>query len=230
MAEEVANTGAPAPTGAENTAPNTETTAPAPQGTEQNTVPETVKDEGVLTDEVKQSEEKQPEPQKEIDPEDLEPSDGVYKFFNEDGTEVSAEDAEGFQSAFKEAHLTSRQAKLMKGAYDKAIADLNDRFVSSSNQWLKEVKADKELGGENLTATKMNIGNALEVCGTPELRQFLKDTRLGNNPEMVRFLNNVGKLVSQDKFVNGNGASRIESAYEMAKRRFPNSPEMWGHK
>lgn len=230
---------------------NQEATAGASAGAGQNdttnvenqTTPNTkadVKDDEVLSDPPKQQEQidqgdaKSQGNQKQIDPEDLEPSDGVYKFFDEDGKEVAAEDAAGFQDLFKEAHLTSRQAKILKQGYDKAMLDVREQIngivKTNSDKWLAEVKADRELGGENLTATKMNIGRAIDAYGSPELRQYLKDTRLGNNPAMVRFLNAVGKQVSPDKFVNGNGASRIETSYETAKRLYPNSPDMWGHK
>lgn len=166
---------------------------------------------------------------KEVDPEDQVP-EGDYKFFNEDGTEVSAEDAAGFQSAFKEAHLTSRQAKLLRDKYNKAVSEgLQQNVKRMSDAWRQEVEQDKELGGANLETTKLNLGRAIDACGSPELRQFLKESRLGNNPAMVRFINNVGKMIGEDRFVGGNsGASKAKDPIAEAKRLYPNSPKLWG--
>lgn len=179
-----------------------------------------------LTDKNKSEEVKETK----VDPEDTVP-EGEYKFYNEDGTEVSAEDAAGFQDVFKEANLTSRQAKQLKTAYDKEMTKIRTQIEEQSkaigNEWLSEVRADKELGGANITATKKNIGEAIDAFGNDELRQFFRSSRLGNHPEMVRFLNNVGKAVSQDRFINGNGASRTETPSDRARRLYPNSPDLW---
>lgn len=181
-----------------------------------------------LTDKEKTQEQEVKETK--VDPEDTVP-EGEYKFYNEDGTEVSAEDAAGFQSAFKEANLTSRQAKQLKAAYDKEMTKIRDQIANQArvlgNEWLSEVRADRELGGENITATKKNIGEAIDAFGNDALREFFKSSRLGNHPEMVRFLNNVGKAVSQDRFINGNGASRTETPSDRARRLYPNSPDLW---
>lgn len=169
--------------------------------------------------------------QKQVDPEDLEPADGVYKFYNEDGSEVSAEDASGFQDAFKEAHLTSRQAKILKNAYDKAVAENMQKSVHEiSTSWKNAVLQDKELGGANLPTTKLNLGRAMERFGSPELKQFLNESRLGNHPSMVRFINNVGKAVGEDRFVgNGSSASVRKDPNADAQRWYPHSPKLWGN-
>ena len=189
--------------------------------------------DNVLTDELGHQEtdakSNQAEVKEEVDPEDQVP-EGDYKFFNEDGTEVSAEDAAGFQSAFKEANLTSRQAKLLRDKYNKAVSEgLQQSVKKMSDAWRQEVEQDKELGGANLATTKLNLGRAIDVCGSPELRQFLKESRLGNNPAMVRFINNVGKMIGEDRFVGGNsGAGSVKDPVAEAKRLYPNSPKLWG--
>lgn len=188
----------------------------------------------VLTEELGQSEvdaqsKATAQEEKTLDPQDQVP-EGDYKFFDESGNEVSAEEAAGFQSAFKEAHLTSRQAQILKTAYDKSVSEgLSQQIENTSKQWRQEVERDKELGGANLATTKLNLGRAIDVCGSPELRQFLKESRLGNNPHMVRFINNVGKMIGEDRFVGGNsGAGNRKDPIAEAKRLYPNSPKLWG--
>ena len=233
MAEENVTTETTATT--EAPVQQTETNQAVTQGADNQATNTTVSEnnsDNVLTDEIGHQETDAKSNQtevKEVDPEDQVP-EGDYKFFNEDGTEVSAEEAAGFQDAFKEANLTSRQAKLLRDKYNKAISEgLQQNVKKMSDAWRQEVEQDKELGGANLATTKLNLGRAIDVCGSPELRQFLKESRLGNNPAMVRFINNVGKMIGEDRFVGGNsGAGSVKDPVAEAKRLYPNSPKLWG--
>ena len=49
------------------------------------------------------------------------PADGAYKFFDENGKEIPAEDVSSVSDAFKEASLTQRQANTLKAKYDESI-------------------------------------------------------------------------------------------------------------
>lgn len=199
-------------------------------------------DEGVLTDSLGQdnsnaqsdqntegSESSEGEKQ-EVDPDDTVP-EGEYIFFDEQGQEVAADEVANFQSVFKEAHLTIRQARQLKAAYDKAVGEISTQLqqnaINQSNEWLRTVKNDRELGGNNLNNTKLNIGRAMEAFGSPELKEYLKTSRMGNHPDFVRFMNNVGQAIGEDKFIGGS-SGRSPAEVAEAKRLYPNSPELWG--
>lgn len=60
---------------------------------------------------------------------------------------------------------------------------------------------------------------ALDTYGTPEIRQLLETTGLGNNPEMIRFFWRVGKTLTEDGTVTGStGANGIRTFDEAAKK------------
>jgi hypothetical protein len=61
----------------------------------------------------------------------------------------------------------------------------------------------------------------MDAFGTPQLRELLNESRLGNNPEMIRFMYRAGKAISQDKFVAG-GPARPDGARDPAKFLYPN--------
>ncbi|MGF8726179.1 peptidase, partial [Klebsiella pneumoniae] len=72
-------------------------------------------------------------------------------------------------------------------------------------QWAADTKADKEIGGDKLTVSVGHAQKALDTFASKEFREFLDSTGLGNHPEMVRAFAKVGKLMSEDSFVTGQG-------------------------
>ena len=76
-------------------------------------------------------------------------------------------------------------------------------------QWAEQVKADKDLG------TDASIGaaqKAMDKFGSPELKQYLNETGLGNHPELVRIFANIGKAMSEDGLVTGNSGGAKSAA------------------
>jgi hypothetical protein len=57
---------------------------------------------------------------------------------------------------------------------------------------------------------------ALDQFATPEFKSFLEESRLGNNPEVIRFMLRVGKAVSEDRFVGGSTATSGKQAGPMS--------------
>lgn len=66
------------------------------------------------------------------------------------------------------------------------------------SQWVDAVKADKELGGADFQKKIGRAALTLERFGTPELREFLSETKLGSHPEMVRLCFNISKQLIED--------------------------------
>lgn len=203
---------------------------------QENPISENADNSGTLLDEQIEQPEQDAQSTSEAnaDPEDLVPENGEYQIFNENGEEVSAEEAAPFRDAFKEANLTSRQAKVLKAAYDKLSGgmaqQIQNQINTASKAWLGEVKADKELGGNNFTNTVVNVKKAISVYGDDGLTNLLRESRLANNPSIVRFLNNVGKTLSEDRIVVGERSGNVADRVAEAKRLYPHSPELWGGK
>lgn len=86
-------------------------------------------------------------------------------------------------------------------------------------QWESATKADKEIGGDKLATSLATAKKALDAFGSPELRQLLESTGLGNHPEIVRAFAKAGSAISEDRFVSGQSANAAPK--DIAKIMFP---------
>ncbi len=87
-----------------------------------------------------------------------------------------------------------------------------EAWQKTTEQWAADVKADKEIGGDKLTA---NIGvaqRALETFGTPDLKEYLNASGLGNHPELIKVFVKVGKAMSEDGMVTGKESGQRTAA------------------
>lgn len=187
--------------------------------------------DGEQPQEQKQEEELAP---KVNDPLDEVPADGAYKFFDENGKEIPAEDVSTVSDAFKEAGLTQRQANTLKAKYDESVKNVAQEvqrqnmlaWADMAKGWKEEVIADREFGGDNLEQSKAYVSRALNTFGDDDLKSFVKEG-FGFRPSLFKLLARTGKMLSDDRFVKGSQVHE-ESAYERNKRRYPKSPELWG--
>jgi hypothetical protein len=115
--------------------------------------------------------------------------------------------------AQKIADLGVRQAQRWAEHQQKAVND-------ASEAWLKATKSDAEVGGDKLNEALAAGRRALDAFGTPVLKTLLNETRLGNHPELIRFIARVGKAISDDTFVSGDRSAGTRGA-DMASRLYP---------
>ncbi len=54
-------------------------------------------------------------------------------------------------------------------------------------------KADKEIGGDKLISNLSAAQRALDQFGTPELKEYLNTTGLGNHPDLVKTFVKIGR-------------------------------------
>ena len=70
--------------------------------------------------------------------------------------------------------------------------------------WHKELKADEEFGGANYDRTVKLADAAMTKYGSPELRNIMNETGLGNNVHVVKAFAKMGKTISEDDIL-GDG-------------------------
>lgn len=85
-----------------------------------------------------------------------------------------------------------------------------DAWQEQITGWAEQTRNDPDLGGNNLQSTLASGRAALESFGTPAFNQLLKDSGIGNHPEMIRFMNRIGKEISNDSIVTGNAANTAD--------------------
>jgi hypothetical protein len=102
------------------------------------------------------------------------------------------------------------------GKISEAIdAEIQKRAHDNSEKWLAEVKADKDMGGDNFARTEADAQRAVKKFGNADLTAYLAETGEGNHPAIVRLLANVGKLLREDEVVGQGGAASSKSASEI---------------
>lgn len=177
-----------------------------------------------------------PQPGTEVDkPQDDKPADGEkpadkpddkeqkpegapekYEFTAGEGVELDAEALKDFEPVARDLNLTNEQAQKLVDAYPKILAGVQQRqaeaWQKQTEGWAETVKADKEIGGDKLTANLSAAQRALDQFGTPELKEYLNATGLGNHPDLVKTFVKIGKAMSEDGMVTGKESGQRSAA------------------
>lgn len=204
--------GGAAPAASEPAAPAGETSTPASDPAQQEG--EKPADEGAeQNDKADKQDGEKPEEKDEQKPEG---APEKYEFQAGEGVELDAEALKDFEPVARELNLTNDQAQKLVDAYPKILAGVQQRqteaWQAQTEQWAADVKADKEVGGDKLTANLSAAQRALDQFGTPELREYLDGTGLGNHPELVKAFIKVGKAMSEDSVITGKESGQRSAA------------------
>lgn len=139
-----------------------------------------------------------------------------YEFKAGEGVELDSGAMADFEPVARELNLTNEQAQKLVDVYPKILAGVQQRQVEAwqkqTEGWAETVKADKEVGGDKLTSNLSAAQRALDQFGTPELREYLDGTGLGNHPELVKAFIKVGKAMSEDGVITGKESGQRSAA------------------
>jgi hypothetical protein len=148
-----------------------------------------------------------------------------YEFTAPEGVTLDPELLGEFEAFAKEQKLSQVDAQKVADMgvkmAQKFSAQQVDAVEKAAAEWTASSTADKEFGGEKLDENLAISKKALDAFGTPELRALLNDSRLGNHPEVIRFMYRAGKAISEDRMVTG-GAGPATAATSTAKALYPN--------
>ena len=140
-----------------------------------------------------------------------------YEFKPAEGQELDTAALEQFEPIARELNLTNEQAQKIVDLYGTKIMPMVQKqqaeaWQAQTEEWAATVKADKEIGGDKLTANLGVAQRALDTFGTPELKEYLNGTGLGNHPELVKAFIKVGKAMSEDGMVTGKESGQRSAA------------------
>ena len=103
---------------------------------------------------------------------------------------------------FKELNLSQEQAQKLVDFQAEMVKEGAQSQTDAFNQliegWQNDSKNDKEFGGEKFDENIVTARLTIEKFGTPELKTLMEDHGVGNHPEMIRFMWNIGKLLKED--------------------------------
>ncbi|MDC4196942.1 peptidase [Enterobacter cloacae complex sp. RIVM_C039474] len=140
-----------------------------------------------------------------------------YEFKAGEGVELDTAALEQFEPIARELNLTNEQAQKMVDLYGTKIMPMvqqqqAEAWQKTTEQWAADVKADKEIGGDKLTANLSAAQRALDLFGGPVLKEYLNTTGLGNHPELVKTFVKIGKAMSEDGMVDGSNQGQRSAA------------------
>jgi len=157
------------------------------------------------------------------------PADIVYEFKAPEGMELDKTALADFTAVAKELKLPAETAQKMVDVATKLQQRQLETHTKQVDAWAEEVQTGKTADGKDLPEHLRVPGGdklpeTLAVCkkamslGPPELKQLLNDSGFGNHPAVVRFMYSVGKAMSEDRFIAGNGQ---QPQGDMASRLYP---------
>jgi len=156
----------------------------------------------------------------ETDKADVVPEDGKYEIQLADGIQLDEALLDKAAPVMKEIGLTNGQASKLAGAlaeHKKAEFDAHgERLQKITDDWQKEIKTDKEFGGDNLKVSVNNADRVIATFGDEPLRRDLVELGLGNHPGIFRLLVRVGNALSDDKPVTSETPAASQKSPEEA--------------
>ena len=138
------------------------------------------------------------------------PADGApeaYEAFTApEGVELADSVLEVAQQAFKDANLSQEKAQSLIDKLTPAIAQAQQEALDAAIQsqitdWVAAAKADEQIGGDKLAPALANANRVVDTFGSPELRDMLISSGLGNHPAVIKFCDAIFSKISPDTFV-----------------------------
>lgn len=144
------------------------------------------------------------------------PSYGEFKL--PEGVTVDADSLRPATELFAETGLSQDQAQKfidLAMARETAAAHKSvQAFVDLQNQWVSEIKADPDIGGDRLKSSLASANRAIDRLNVPGLREALNFTGAGNHPAIVKAFVRLGQMIAEDRFRPG----------QLARPDVPRSP------
>lgn len=93
--------------------------------------------------------------------------------------------------------LLQRENEVVSSFVTKAQAD----FKAQTEQWVKDIQGDKEVGGEKFKENIELAHRVLKRFGSDDFSKALEETGYGNHPDLVKVFVRIGKAMGDDKAV-----------------------------
>jgi hypothetical protein len=100
------------------------------------------------------------------------------------------------------ADLVKMHHEMVSQTADKLSREVEETWGNTLNEWKGQVTQHY---GDNLQTVMGKCGKVLDEYGTPELRQALDMTGLGNHPELFKFIERVADAVGEATPVPASG-------------------------
>lgn len=155
-------------------------------------------------------------------------SEPVYEFKTDKGWNLDKTVMDTYAATAKELGVTPEVAqkmltKLAPVMQERASARAQEAQAQALAEWEKASRNDKEFGGDRFDQS-ISVANKALAKFAPEILPLLRDSGLGNHPDMIRAWLRVGNAISQDKLVVTTGdplAASKDDPETRLKRMYP---------
>lgn len=131
-----------------------------------------------------------------------------YKDFTvPEGVQLDETALGAFKPVAKELGLTQEGAQKLVDLFVDTQKQQAEAFDTMKADWVKEAKADKEIGGAAYDQSVGYAKKAIAHFGNPKLQAALDWSGLGDHPEVIRAFSKIGKEISEDQGENGDTVS-----------------------
>jgi len=142
-----------------------------------------------------------------------------YELKPPEGIALDEETVQAFEPIARELGLSNEQAQKLADFYCAKQAEIPAQLVRKAEeleaQWAEAARKDKEYGGDSFDRSIGLANSALKALDTDgSITKMLAETRMLNNPEMIRLLVRVGSKVTEDQAPGGNWSAGRKSPAE----------------
>ena len=127
----------------------------------------------------------------------------AYEFSMPDGVDLDKAAADEFSVIAKELKLDNPTAQKFADVAAKMAQRQTEQHAKLVESWVEQVKTDKDIGGDKLDENLGIARQAMDAFGSPELKDVLNASGLGNHPAVIKAFYNAGKKISADRIVTG---------------------------
>lgn len=137
-----------------------------------------------------------------------------------EGMQVDKAALEVALPVFKELGLNQDQAQKLVDLQANMVKANQDAWMNTITEWQKQARADKEFGGDKFDESVKTANFAVKKYGNDAFVKMLADYGVGNHPEMVRFMLNVGRTLKED--VPGSSGGSVKGKQDVISILYPN--------
>lgn len=127
-----------------------------------------------------------------------------------------------FEPLLRKHNISNEVAQELASAFlselDRQDSKITELYTNQRSEWAKSAKADKEFGGEKFDQSIAVARRAIARFASPELKELLNQSGLGDHPEVIRAFIKVGSMIQEDGIHQGGTVPDV--AGDLASRLF----------
>lgn len=154
------------------------------------------------------------------DPEEKKEAKADYDSLEKpEDSQLSDDDLERILESSKKEGLSKEAAQKRVEEASSLLKSFSDRTQQTHQamveQWAKDSKADKEIGGEKYKESVELARRTVHKFGTKDFLKSLNETGFGNHPEVIRTFARIGRQMADDSLVT-DGSTTVHQSKNLA--------------